>query len=186
MARIITILVCFAFIQHLSAQEPHFARYIKVDAADSQLTIKETVKSQLLKEITGKKKQIAGNNRLRLVLTGDKESNSSTGRWLAARQSKDLYLINLSAVVSKYIGETEKNLALLFDKAEAMNCILLFDEADALFGQRTGSDEDKEKRAALTYFLERMSQYKGAVLISCSGTDCLATFGKHKFTGVSL
>lgn len=185
MARIITILVCFAFIQHLSAQEPNFARYIKVDAADSQLTIKETVKSQLLKEITGKKKQIAG-NRLRLVLTGDKESNSSTGRWLAARQSKDLYLINLSAVVSKYIGETEKNLALLFDKAEAMNCILLFDEADALFGQRTGSDEDKEKRAALTYFLERMSQYKGAVLISCSGTDCLATFGKHKFTGVSL
>ncbi|MBN8674793.1 MAG: AAA family ATPase [Chitinophagales bacterium] len=183
MSRIILLLLGIGFSQYLSAQEPTFARYIKVTAADSQLSIKETVKSQLLKEIEGKKKQTAG-SRLRLVLTGDKESNSSTGRWLAARQTKDLYVIELSAVVSKYIGETEKNLALLFDRAEGMNCILLFDEADALFGQRTESDEDKEKRAALTYFLERMSKYKGAVLISCSGTDCLATFGKNKFTGI--
>jgi len=171
------------FCINLSAQEPTFARYIKVEAADSQLTIKETVKTQLLKEIAAKKKQTAG-SRLRLVLTGTSKERIITGRWLAARQSKDLYVIDLSAVVSKYIGETEKNLALLFDRAEGMNCILLFDEADALFGQRTESDEDKEKRAALTYFLERMSKYKGAVLISCSGNDCLATFGKNKFTGI--
>jgi ATPase family associated with various cellular activities (AAA) len=163
MSRIILLLLGIGFAHYLSAQEPTFARYIKVTAADSQLSIKETVKSQLLKEIAGKKKQTAA-SRLRLVLTGDKESNSITGRWLAARQSKDLYVIELSAVVSKYIGETEKNLALLFDRAEGMNCILLFDEADALFGQRTESDEDKEKRAALT--------------------DCLATFGKNKFTGI--
>ena len=183
MARIITIVLCFAFVQQLSAQEPTFARYIKVNVADSQLTIKETIRNRLLKEIGSKKKQTAG-SRLRLVLTGDKESNSSTGRWLAARQNKDLYLINLSAVVSKYIGETEKNLALLFDRAEGMNCILLFDEADALFGQRTDSKEDNERQAALTYFLERMNQYKGSILISCSGADCQASLGKNKFTEI--
>lgn len=73
---------------------------------------------------------------MRLVLTGTGKESLLTGRWLAARQTKDLYVIELSAVVSKYIGETEKNLARLFDRAESMNCILLFDEADALFGQR--------------------------------------------------
>jgi ATP-dependent 26S proteasome regulatory subunit len=183
MVRIITILLCLAFVQQLPAQETNFARYIKVSAADSQLRIKETVKSQLLKEIAAKKKQTAA-GRLRLVLSGDNESNTISSRWLAARQSKDLYVINLSAVVSKYIGETEKNLALLFDKAESMNCILLVDEADALFGQRTESKEDKERQAALTYLLERIQSYKGTVLISCSGTDCLATLGKHKFTAI--
>ena len=183
MARIILLLLGIGFTQYLSAQEPTFARFIKVNAADSQLRIKETVKSQLLKEIGTKKKQTAG-SMMRLVLTGTGKESILTGRWLAARQSKDLYVIELSAVVSKYIGETEKNLARLFDRAEGMNCILLFDEADALFGQRTDSNEDKEKKAALTYFLERMSKYKGIILISCSGTDCLATLGKHKFTGI--
>ncbi|MFZ1313073.1 MAG: hypothetical protein WAR38_09425, partial [Chitinophagaceae bacterium] len=89
MARIILLLLGIGFTQYLSAQEPTFARFIKVNAADSQLRIKETVKSQLLKEIGTKKKQTAG-SMMRLVLTGTGKESILTGRWLAARQSKDL------------------------------------------------------------------------------------------------
>lgn len=186
MFRIIATLLGFAFVQNLSAQDPTFARYIKVTAADSQLTIKENAKSQLLREITVKKKQTAG-SRLRLVLRGTgKEGGNITGRWLAARQSKDLYIIDLSAAISKYIGETEKNLALLFDKAEAMNCILLFDEADALFEPQAENKEGAGQQTTITYLLERMNKYRGSILVACREADCLAIFGKYKFTGISL
>ncbi len=87
---------------------------------------------------------------------------------LAAELDLDLYRIDLSAVVSKYIGETEKNLKQLFDAAETGGVALLFDEADALFGKR-GEVRDSHDRYAnieVSYLLQRMESFQGLAILT--------------------
>ncbi len=87
---------------------------------------------------------------------------------LAAELGLDVYRIDLSAVVSKYIGETEKNLRLVFDTAEEGGVLLLFDEADALFGKR-GDVKDSHDRYAnieVGYLLQRMEAYQGLAVLT--------------------
>jgi vesicle-fusing ATPase len=98
---------------------------------------------------------------------------SGTGKTLAAEVlagelGLDLYRIDLAATVSKYIGETEKNLRRLFDAAEASGAVLLFDEADALFGKR-GEVKDGHDRYAnleVAYLLQRMESYRGLAILT--------------------
>jgi hypothetical protein len=98
---------------------------------------------------------------------------SGTGKTLAAEVlahelELDLYRIDLSATVSKYIGETEKNLRRLFDAAESSGAVLLFDEADALFGKR-GEVKDGHDRYAnleVAYLLQRMESYRGLAILT--------------------
>jgi hypothetical protein len=87
---------------------------------------------------------------------------------LAARLRLDLYRIDLSAVVSKYIGETEKNLRRLFDAAEGGGSILFFDEADALFGKRSEVREahDRYANIEINYLLQRMELYRGLAILA--------------------
>lgn len=96
-----------------------------------------------------------------------------TGKTLAASligkaSGRDVYRIDLSKVVSKYIGETEKNLANIFDQAENKNWILFFDEADALFGQRTStrSSNDRYANQEVSYLLQRIEDFPGVVILS--------------------
>jgi vesicle-fusing ATPase len=87
---------------------------------------------------------------------------------LAAELGLDLYRIDLSATVSKYIGETEKNMRRLFDAAETSGAVLLFDEADALFGKR-GEVKDGHDRYAnleVAYLLQRMESYRGLAILT--------------------
>jgi len=98
---------------------------------------------------------------------------SGTGKTLAAEVlarelSLDLYRIDLSAVVSKYIGESEKNLRRVFDSAEAGGAILLFDEADALFGKRTEIKDSHDRYAnqEVAYLLQRMESYRGVAILT--------------------
>lgn len=98
---------------------------------------------------------------------------SGTGKTLAAtllgRQfKKDVYRIDLSQVVSKYIGETEKNLEKVFLKAENKNWILFFDEADALFGKRTGvqNAHDRYANQEVSYLLQRIEDYSGLIILA--------------------
>ena len=93
---------------------------------------------------------------------------SGTGKTLAAEVLSNhlrlnLYRIDLSSVVSKYIGETEKNLRRLFDAAEDGGCILFFDEADALFGKRTEVKDSHDRYAniEINYLLQRMEAFRG-------------------------
>jgi SpoVK/Ycf46/Vps4 family AAA+-type ATPase len=81
---------------------------------------------------------------------------------LAGELALDLHLIDLSAVLSKYVGETEKNLRRIFEDAEE-GAILLFDEADALFGKRTdfADGHDRYANIEVSYLLERMDAYQG-------------------------
>jgi SpoVK/Ycf46/Vps4 family AAA+-type ATPase len=99
--------------------------------------------------------------------------DSGTGKTMAAgvianELGLDLYHIDLSAVVSKYIGDTEKNLRRLFDAAEAGGAILFFDEADALFGKRSEVKDSHDRYAniEINYLLQRMEAYRGLAILA--------------------
>jgi SpoVK/Ycf46/Vps4 family AAA+-type ATPase len=87
---------------------------------------------------------------------------------LAGEIGRRLHRIDLSAVVSKYIGETEKNLDALFQRAEAEQWVLFFDEADALFGKRSDVKDahDRYANVAIDYLLQRMESYAGLVVLA--------------------
>jgi hypothetical protein len=98
---------------------------------------------------------------------------SGTGKTFTAgllgnEVNKEVYKIDLSMVVSKYIGETEKNLELLFARAEDKGWILFFDEADALFGKRTNVKDahDKYANQEVSYLLQRIEDYNGMVILA--------------------
>lgn len=87
---------------------------------------------------------------------------------LARELALDLYRVDLSRVMSKYIGETEKNLARLFDEAQAAGAVLFFDEADALFGKRSAVKDahDRYANVEIGYLLQRMEEYEGATVLA--------------------
>lgn len=96
-----------------------------------------------------------------------------TGKTLAAtllgkKNNMDVYRVDLSMIVSKYIGETEKNLAKVFDLAENRNWILFFDEADALFGKRTSTNTSNDRHAnqEVAYLLQRIEDFPGTVVLA--------------------
>jgi SpoVK/Ycf46/Vps4 family AAA+-type ATPase len=106
--------------------------------------------------------------------------SSGTGKTLAAEVlanalELDLYRIDLSSVISKYIGETEKNLSRVFDAAEEGGVVLLFDEADALFGKRSEVKDSHDRYANIevSYLLQRMEAYRGLAILTSNLKDAL-------------
>ncbi|HIH44598.1 MAG TPA: ATP-binding protein [Candidatus Methanoperedenaceae archaeon] len=98
---------------------------------------------------------------------------SGTGKTMAAEviandAGLDIYKIDLSGIVSKYIGETEKNLMKVFNEAETSNAILFFDEADALFGKRTEirDSHDRYSNIEVNYLLQKIEEYEGIVILA--------------------
>ncbi|MGZ8236410.1 MAG: ATP-binding protein [Methylobacter sp.] len=105
---------------------------------------------------------------------------SGTGKTMAAEVianelQLDLFRIDLSAVVNKYIGETEKNLRKLFDAAEDSGAILFFDEADALFGKRSEVKDSHDRYAniEINYLLQRMESYRGLAILATNMKSAL-------------
>lgn len=103
-----------------------------------------------------------------------------TGKTLAAlllgkKHGMDVFRIDLSMIVSKYIGETEKNLAKIFDRAAHQSWILFFDEADALFGKRseTNSSNDRHANQEVAYLLQRIEDFPGMVVLATNLKDNL-------------
>jgi hypothetical protein len=99
------------------------------------------------------------------------------GEVLASELNLDLYRIDLSQVVNKYIGETEKNLRRVFDAAEESGAILLFDEADALFGKRSEVKDSHDRYAniEISYLLQRMEAYSGLAILTTNMKSALDT-----------
>jgi SpoVK/Ycf46/Vps4 family AAA+-type ATPase len=98
---------------------------------------------------------------------------SGTGKTMAAEivaheLQLDLYKIDLSTIVSKYIGETEKNLNRIFKEGQASNAILFFDEADAIFGKRSEVKDahDRYANIEIAYLLQKMEEYDGMVVLA--------------------
>ncbi len=105
---------------------------------------------------------------------------SGTGKTMSAEVlanelNLDLYRIDLSSTVSKYIGETEKNLRRIFDAAEGGGAILLFDEADALFGKRSDVKDARDRYANMevSYLLQRMEEYQGLAILTTNLKDSI-------------
>lgn len=115
-----------------------------------------------------------------LAVTALFAGESGTGKTMAAEViahelGLDLLHVDLSAVVSKYIGETEKNLRLIFDGADATGAILLFDEADALFGKRSEvrDSHDRYANIEVSYLLQRMESYRGLAVLTTNARASL-------------
>jgi ATPase family associated with various cellular activities (AAA) len=96
-----------------------------------------------------------------------------TATLLGQATGRDVYRIDLSMVVSKYIGETEKNLKIVFDKAQSRGWILFFDEADALFGKRTDVSDSKDRYAnqEVSYLLQRVEHFDGVVILATNNRE---------------
>jgi len=114
-----------------------------------------------------------------------------TGKTLAASligklTNRQVYRIDLSAVVSKYIGETEKNLAKVFDRASHGNWILFFDEADALFGKRgtTKSAHDRYANQEVSYLLQRFENYEGVSILASNFKENIDTAFYRRFHSI--
>ena len=106
---------------------------------------------------------------VRALFTGPSGTGKTlAARLLAAQLQKDLYQLDLSAVVNKYIGETEKNLSRLLEAAEELDVILLLDEGDALLGQRTDVQNANDRYANLetNFLLQRFESYEGILLVT--------------------
>jgi hypothetical protein len=124
----------------------------------------------------GFRPRLAGSLGVTALFTGA----SGTGKTMAAEALAhelhlDLHRIDLAGVVSKYIGETEKNLRRVFDSAEQGGAVLLFDEADALFGRRGGVRDSHHRYANLeaNYLLRRMEAYSGLTILTANMRDAL-------------
>ncbi|WP_372756903.1 ATP-binding protein [Mariniflexile sp.] len=109
-----------------------------------------------------------------------------TANLLGKYTNRDVYRIDLSLVVSKYIGETEKNLSKLFDKAKSKDWILFFDEADALFGKRTNVRDahDKYANQEVSYLLQRIEAHPGLVILASNFKGNIDTAFTRRFQSV--
>ena len=117
----------------------------------------------------GYEKTVARTQGLKVLFAGE----SGTGKTMAAQVMAaelglEIFRVDLATTVSKYIGETEKNLDRIFGAAEGSNAILFFDEADALFGKRSevGDSHDRYANIEVAYLLQKMEGYPGAVILA--------------------
>ena len=103
-----------------------------------------------------------------LILGGSKRARSAPVQFIASKLGLTLRCVDLATVVSKYIGETEKNLRRLFDAAEDGGDILFFDEADALFGKRSEVKDSHERYTNMeaSYLVERLEEFKGIAILA--------------------
>ncbi|MBE0638628.1 MAG: ATP-binding protein [Bacteroidales bacterium] len=111
---------------------------------------------------------------------------SLTASLLGKTSGKDVYRIDLSLVVSKYIGETEKNLSKIFNQAENKNWILFFDEADALFGKRTkvADAHDRYANQEVSYLLQRIEDHDGVVILASNQKENMDDAFTRRFESI--
>jgi len=109
-----------------------------------------------------------------------------TATLLGKQFNKDVYRIDLSQIVSKYIGETEKNLEKVFQKAENKNWILFFDEADALFGKRTSisNAHDRYANQETSYLLQRIEDYYGLIILASNDKSNIDSAFLRRFNAI--
>ncbi len=109
-----------------------------------------------------------------------------TASLLGSQFNKDVYRIDLSQVVSKYIGETEKNMEKVFPQAENKDWILFFDEADALFGKRSNvsSAHDKYANQEVSYLLQRVEDYAGLIILASNFKNNIDQAFIRRFNGI--
>ena len=149
--------------------------------ADTALVIADGVRGELdrvlhrcalrerLHDTLGVAARTRASEGVRMLFTGASGTGKSlAAQWLATRLGLPIFRVDLSAMLSKWIGETEKNLAELLARAEHADVLLLFDEADTLFGKRTevSSANDRFANAQTNYLLQRIESHAGIVVLT--------------------
>ncbi len=142
--------------------------------AERQLEVLHSISSylrhrDLVLSEWGYEKTVARSQGLKVLFAGESGTGKTmAGQVLAKDLGLDLFRLDLATVVSKYIGETEKNLDRVFGAAEGSNAILFFDEADALFGKRSEVKDahDRYANIEVAYLLQKMEGYPGAVILA--------------------
>ena len=117
----------------------------------------------------GYEKTVARTQGLKVLFAGESGTGKTmSAQVLAAELGLEMFRVDLATIVSKYIGETEKNLDRIFNAAEGSNAILFFDEADALFGKRSeiSDSHDRYANIEVAYLLQKMEGYPGAVILA--------------------
>jgi SpoVK/Ycf46/Vps4 family AAA+-type ATPase len=143
------------------------------DAALSQTqqsTLKEIILARREKR---RSRKIAG---IGVLFVGAEEKRQNAAAQMLAKQlGRDLYRVDLSKIVSKYIGETKKNLRQVFASAQASNSILLFDEADALFEKRSEVKDSHDRYANMetNYLLQQIEGYDGITIITAKRKESI-------------
>ena len=146
----------------------------------------------ILREIIATARENSGTKRvkrpgIKVLFTGRCGAGKTMAAELLAKElGTDLYRVDLSKIVSKYIGETEKNLQRVFDTAEASHSILFFDEADALFGKRSDVKDSHDRYANIevSYLLQRMEDYDGVAILSTSENNDIDNKFRRRFRSV--
>jgi SpoVK/Ycf46/Vps4 family AAA+-type ATPase len=117
----------------------------------------------------GVRRKLVSSAGVPILFAGDPGTGKTMAAEIIAQElGLDLYKIDLSTVVSKYIGETEKNLEKIFNEAQSSNAILFFDEADAIFGKRSEVKDahDRYANIEISYLLQRMEMYDGVTILA--------------------
>jgi SpoVK/Ycf46/Vps4 family AAA+-type ATPase len=153
-----------------------WVRRLPTDVTWSDLVVREPVRRKLQELAKHAADPLLGSTReprvsagASALFTGDPGTGRTLGaRVLAAQLGRDLWQVDLGRVVSKYIAETEKNLHRLFDAAGEGGIVLLFDEADALFGRRSEVKDSHDRYANLEigHLLQRIEAYAGLVILA--------------------
>lgn len=181
---------------------PHYTSSFPAKRLTTSLTFADAVydehTSQALEDVRGwirHGRSIMADSRLRTFLKQGYRvlfygppgtGKTMTAAMLGQEAGLDVYQVDLSAVVSKYIGETEKNLANVFNMAENKQWILFFDEADALFGKRTQtqSSNDQYANQQVSYLLQRIEDFNGTVVLATNFKDNIDTAFLRRFQSI--
>src|SRR5258706_6737071 len=135
-----------------------------------QSTLKEIILARREKR---RAKQTAG---IGVLFVGPQDKQQTAAAQMLAKElGRDLYRVDLSKIVSKYIGETEKNLRQVFAAAQASDSILCFDEADALFGKRSEVKDSHDRYAniEINYLLQQIEKYDGVTIIAAKRKESI-------------
>jgi SpoVK/Ycf46/Vps4 family AAA+-type ATPase len=153
--------------------DPHYAWEDIVLPPDQLTQLREICNQAKFRHIVfgdwGFERRLSVGKGLNVLFSGPPGTGKTMGAEVIARElALDLYKIDLSQVVSKYIGETEKNLHQVFAEAETSHAILFFDEADALFGKRSEVKDSHDRYANIEigYLLQKMEEYDGIAILA--------------------
>ena len=161
-------------IEGLSKQIKLTATWENLNLSQETITKLREICSQFKQRKSISRERVFGKNLVRdkglsVIFSGPSDTDKTLAAEVISKElALDLIKINLSSVVSKYIGETEKNLEKLFDKAERASAVLFFDEADALFGKRSKvkDSHDRYTNIEINYLLQRMEEYTGIAILA--------------------
>jgi hypothetical protein len=195
------------FLTHLTLNEPYNPRFspnfpahhltTKLEWSDAVFDSNVLTEIEHIQSWIKHQKEILDNPNLskylksgyRVLFYGPPGTGKSmTAALLGKSHNMEVYRVDLSSIVSKYIGETEKNLAKLFDIAENKNWILFFDEADALFSKRlsTQSSNDMFANQQVAYLLQRIEDYNGVVILATNFKDNIDDAFLRRFQSIIL